>query len=272
MRKMFVLLCGIFMALCHISCEESLDMMENSASQERDTPSPKVERLIQQAREGRPEAYEALAMCYRDGDGVRQSDFNMLVMYMLFCEKSGGKVHVEDFIEQLDANHRLRLLTKVLDHKPLSAVPQETIANLRRVSPADALLYEGACAYECEEDTLAAEHFFAEAVARGSEIGRILQVALYKKLKNHEKYEHYLHKYAAKFPLFYALLGDMSMKDESPGYLQRAVEYYLQADKQGMLPREGARRLAAAYRLLEQEGKMKCDEKEMARLNALITY
>lgn len=58
-------------------------------SQDVNVPNPKIEKLIQQARLGEIEAYDALAVCYRNGDGVKQSVFNMMTMYALSCKKSG---------------------------------------------------------------------------------------------------------------------------------------------------------------------------------------
>ena len=123
MQKIFVLICYAFVLLCNTSCEEYMDIQNIPISQDTIQLDPKIEKLISQARQGEVKAYNALAVCYRDGDGVKQSVFNMMTMYMLSCEKSGKDI--EDVIDSLDENHPIRLLTDVLDHSYFENVPQE---------------------------------------------------------------------------------------------------------------------------------------------------
>lgn len=59
----------------------------------------RVQNLIQQARQGDVEAYYSLALCYRDGDGVEKSLLNMICMYAIYNQKTGGEI--EDIIELL---------------------------------------------------------------------------------------------------------------------------------------------------------------------------
>lgn len=117
-------------------------------SQDVNVPNPKIEKLIQQARLGEIEAYDALAVCYRNGDGVKQSVFNMMTMYALSCKKSGK--NIKDIIKSLDENHLLRLLIDMLDHARVKDIPQETVVKLRNVSPADAMIYDAIYAFECK--------------------------------------------------------------------------------------------------------------------------
>ena len=51
----------------------------------------RVQNLIQQARQGDVEAYYSLALCYRDGDGVEKSLLNMICMYAIYSQKTGGE-------------------------------------------------------------------------------------------------------------------------------------------------------------------------------------
>lgn len=270
MQKIFFILCCALVLLCSTSCEEHMDIEHCPISQDVNVPNPKIEKFIQQARLGEIEAYDALAVCYCNGDGVKQSVFNMMTMYALSCKKSGK--NVKDIIKSLDENHLLRLLIDMLDHARVKDIPQKTVAKLRNVSPADAMIYDAIYAFECKNDTLASQQLLKEAAAKGSDIACILQIFLYEELDNQELYEQSLHKYADRFPVLYVKLGELSMRDDSEGHWEQAVKYYTLADNNGMLTEEGALALSSVYRMLEKEGKMKCDPKEMVRLEALANH
>lgn len=264
MYKIFFLFCFSFALLFATSCQEYLDIENDVVSQSRTTPDPKIEMLIQQARQGKTEAYDALAVCYRDGDGVRQSLFNMMTMYSLSCKKSGK--NLENVIRSLGENNPLCLLIDVLDHSHVEDIPQESVVKLREVSPADAMIYDAFYALKCKNDTVASEDLLKEAAKQGSDLACVIQLALYQHLGYNDKYEYYLHEYADRYPVVNVLLGDLYMKDISDENLQKAVMCYTAADRYGMLTAGGARRLSKAYRMLESEGKMKCNSKEMERL------
>lgn len=270
MQKIFLILCCALVLLCSTSCEEHMDIMHCSISQEAKVPDPKIEKLIQKARLGEIEAYDALAVCYRDGDGVKQNIFNMMTMYALSCKKSGKDI--EDVIMSLDEDHPLRLLKDMLNHGRVEDIPQETVVKLRSVSPADAMIYDAIYAIESKNDTLASQQLLKEAAAEGSDMACILQIFLYAEFGNQEQYEQSLHKYAERFPVLYVKLGDLSMRDDSEGHWEQAVKYYTLADNNGMLTERGALALSSVYRMLEKEGKMKCDLKEMARLEVLAQH
>lgn len=44
-----------------------------------------VRKLVRQARQGNVQAYESLAICYRDGVKLEKSWINMLCMYEIYC-------------------------------------------------------------------------------------------------------------------------------------------------------------------------------------------
>lgn len=201
-------------------------------------------------------------MCYREGDGVRQSNLNMMTMYMLSCRKKGKDI--AEFIEALDESHPIRLLIDVLNNPRIENAPQESVKKLRSVSPTDALIYDAIYALECKNDPTASEELLREAVNKGSDMACLIQLALYKHLGYNDKYE-----YADRFPVINIALGDLCMKDSCEGHFQQAIKYYKIADNHGMLTPRGARNLSAAYRMLESEGKMKCNSKEMERLTVL---
>ena len=264
MQKIFILLCCALALVCHTSCERYTDIENDLGTQDAIKPDSKVVELIQRARQGEAEAYDALAACYRDGDGVKQSMFNMMSMYMLSCKKSGRNIN--DVLKPLDPHHPLRLLMNVLDHVRIEDASPEQIAELRSVSPADALIYDAIYALECENDSIASEQLFQEAEAKGSEMACVLHISLYEHLGDMEKCEQALHRYAERFPILHVKLGNLSLEKE---HWEQAVVYYSAADRHGMLTARGARGLSNAYARLEAEGKMKCDRQEMARLKVL---
>lgn len=126
--------------------------------------------------------------------------------------------------------------------------------------------------FECKNDTLASQQLLKEAAAKGSDMACILQIFLYEELDNQELYEQGLHKYADRFPVLYVKLGELSMRDDSEWHWEQAVKYYTLADNNGMLTEGGALALSSVYRMLEKEGKMKCDPKEMVRLEVLANH
>lgn len=267
MRKLFIILCCAFVLLNGTSCDEYLGMENTTVPQESIKLSPKVEKLVQQARLGDIEAYDALAVCYRDGDGVKQSDFNMMAMYLLSCKKSGK--NIKDVIESLDVDNPVRLLIDVLGHHRIENASQEAVAKLRELSPADALIYDAVYVLEHENDTLTAEQLIQKAVTEGSDMACIIQVGMHELSGNKGKLEQTLYKYADRFPVLYVRLGEMCMESGAEGHLEQAVRYFTYADNYGMLTARGARGLSAAYRMLEEKGEMKYDRQEMERLERL---
>lgn len=270
MRKFCVLLYCAFTLVFVTSCDEHINFENESGSQEAIKMSPKIEELIYKARHGAVEAYDALAVCYRDGDGVEQSDFNMMTMYMLSCRKSGR--NIEDVIKTLDVNNPLRLLIDVLDCPDIEQAPQEMVLKLRSLSLADALVYDAIYALECRNDTLASLQLFKEAVEKGSDMACILQIGLYERLGYEDKLEQSLYEYANRFPVLYVKLGELSAQHESERNLKQAVKFFTVADNYGMLTVRGARELLDVYRILEKDGRIKCDPQEIDRLEYLAKY
>lgn len=77
---------------------------------------------------------------------------------------------------------------------------------------------------------------------------------------------------ADKFLVQYVKLGELCMCNDSEGHWEQAVKYYTLADNNGMFTEGGALALSSVYRMLEKEGKMKCDPKEMVRFEALANH
>lgn len=270
MKKVVMLFGCAFALLCGTSCERDMEIERTFVSSNEVTCDEKIERLVQQVRMGDVESYDTLAACYRDGEGVKQSYLNMLTMYTLASRRKGRSI--KEVINSLDADNPLRLFIDVLDRYRPGDVPQSVIDKLKSVSPADVFVYDAICAIDCDNDTIASERLLKEAEVQGSEMACILQVGLYHYLGYKEKYKQSLIKFAERFPVLYVRLGDLYMEDTCEGHWEQAVRYYILADYYGMLTIQGARNLSTAYRMLEQAGKIKCNQQEMERLEILAKY
>ena len=109
MNRLFTILCMVTMLVFHTSCNDSvMDIESPSVGLKTSAVDQRVQNLIQQARLGDVEAYNSLALCYRDGDGVEQSWLNMICMYAIYCQKTGGDI--EDVIELFDEGNPFRLI------------------------------------------------------------------------------------------------------------------------------------------------------------------
>ena len=82
MNRLFTILCMVSLLVFHTSCNDSvMDLESPNVEIKTRAVDQRVQNLIQQARQGDVEAYNSLALCYRDGDGVEKSWLNMICMY-----------------------------------------------------------------------------------------------------------------------------------------------------------------------------------------------
>ena len=74
MNKLFTILCIVVMLVFHTSCNDSvMDIDSPDVELKTRAVDQRVQNLIQQARQGDVEAYNSLALCYRDGDGSNRA-------------------------------------------------------------------------------------------------------------------------------------------------------------------------------------------------------
>lgn len=93
MNRLFTILCMVSLLVSHTSCNDSvMDLESPSVAIKTRAVDQRVQNLIQQARQGEVEAYNSLALCYRDGDGVDKSYLNMVCMYANYCKKTGNGI------------------------------------------------------------------------------------------------------------------------------------------------------------------------------------
>lgn len=272
MNRLFTILCMVTMLVFHTSCNDSvMDIESPSVELKTRAVDQRVKNLIQQARLGDVEAYNSLALCYRDGDGVEQSWLNMICMYAIYCQKTGGDI--EDVIELLEEGNPFRLIFEIVE-MPCSNEDIETkMDQLRQSAPAEAKAVEAAKKVFSIEEAKSALSIIREAESEGSELAAMLQVIYYDETKDKTGQEECMIRIAEKYPFFNLMLGESYVmkyhENEDFSYIQKAIECYYKADAYGMLIPKYASALLGMYVNFGENGLLKSDEKEIERLKIL---
>lgn len=183
MNKLFTILCIVVMLVFHTSCNDSvMDIDSPGVEMKTRAVDQRVQNLIQQARLGDVEAYNSLALCYRDGDGVEQSWLNMICMYAIYCQKTGGDI--EDVIELLEEGNPFRLIFEIVEMPCSNEDIKAKMDQLRQSAPAEAKAVEAAKKVFSIEEAKSALSIIREAESEGSELAAILQVIYYDEIKD----------------------------------------------------------------------------------------
>lgn len=272
MNRLFTILCMVTMLVFHTSCNDSvMDIESPSVELKIRAVDQRVQNLIQQARLGDVEAYNSLALCYRDGDGVEQSWLNMICMYAIYCQKTGGDI--EDVIELLEEGNPFRLIFEIVE-MPCSNEDIETkMDQLRQSAPAEAKAVEAAKKVFSIEEAKSGLSIIREAESEGSELAAMLQVIYYDETKDKTGQEECMIRIAEKYPFFNLMLGESYVmkyhENEDFSYIQKAIESYYKADAYGMLIPKYASALWGMYDYFGQKGMLEYDEQEIERLKVL---
>ena len=272
MNRLFTILCMVTMLVFHTSCNDSvMDIESPSVELKTRAVDQRVQNLIQQARLGDVEAYNSLALCYRDGDGVEQSWLNMICMYAIYCQKTGGDI--EDVIELLEEGNPFRLIFEIVE-MPCSNEDIETkMDQLRQSAPAEAKAVEAAKKVFSIEEAKSALSIIKEAESEGSELAAMLEVIYYDETKDKTGQEECMIRIAEKYPFFNLMLGESYVmkyhENEDFSYIQKAIECYYKADAYGMLIPKYASALLGMYVNFGEKRLLKSDEKEIERLKIL---
>ncbi len=272
MNRLFTILCMVYMLVFHTSCNDSvMDIESPSVELKTRAVDQRVQNVIQQARQGDVEAYNSLALCYRDGDGIEKSWLNMLCMYAIYCQKTGGDI--EDIIELFEEGNPFRLIFETVETSCSNEEIEAKIELLRLSAPAEAKAVEAAKNAFSLEDATSALNIIREAEAEGSELAVIFQAAYYEQATDKTGQEEYLTRIAEKYPFFNQLLGDLYAKQygdsDEFSYIQKAIECYYKADAYGMLLPKYANSLWGMYDYFGQKGLLEYDEQEVERLKIL---
>ena len=272
MNRLFTILCMVSMFVFHTSCNDSvMDIESPSVELKTRAVDQRVQNVIQQARQGDVEAYNSLALCYRDGDGIEKSWLNMLCMYAIYCQKTGSDI--EDIIELFEEGNPFRLIFETVETSCSNEEIDAKIELLRLSAPAEAKAIEAAKNAFSLEDATSALNIIREAEAEGSELAVIFQAAYYDQATDKTGQEEYLTRIAEQYPFFNQLLGDLYAKQygdsDDFSYIQKAIECYYKADAYGMLLPKYANTLWGMYDYLGQKGLLEYDEQEVKRLKIL---
>lgn len=272
MNRLFTILCMVSLLVFHTTCNASVMDLESPDTEIKTRAAEqRVQNLIQQARQGDVEAYNSLALCYRDGDGVEKNWLNMICMYSIYSQKTGGDI--ENVVELFDEGHHFRLLFEIMDSPFLNEEIEAKLEQLKQSAPAEAKAIEAAKKAFSMEEATSALSTIREAEDEGSELAVIFQVIYYDEVKDKTGQEEYLTRIAEKYPFFNLMLGESyAMKygeTEDFSYIQKAIECYYKADAHGMLVPKFANLLWGMYDYFGQKGMLEYDEQEIERLKVL---
>ena len=273
MKNIYAVVCLVLGLLFHSSCQTSdvvanvTEEMELSRAMTSD-----VQRIVESVRQGNADAYKELACAYRDGNGVEQSNINAMYMYLMYCTKKG--LPEETIVELYDKDSPSRLLWEILIAGEGKESTEEKITRLQQTSPADAkvLISLGDSMMNQDKDNFLG--ILQEAEAEGSEFAVILQAMLYEESKQIEAYVNFLNQAVNKFPFLYVKLAkiyeDRYEQDNDFMNIQKALEYYYEADAYGMLNNSSANQICRIYEKFSQKGLIEKNEVEMERMKQIM--
>ena len=272
MNRLLTILGMASLLFFHTSCEDSIMELKSPATETRTlSVDKKVSALIQQARKGDAEAYKSLALCYKDGDGVEKSWFNMMCMYLAYCDRTGQDL--EEIIKTFDADDIYMVISDIVDASSIDENVNARLEQLKQMSPAEAMAVEAAREAILSKDRASAMSLMREAEDEGSEMAGIYQVAYYKETNDTVALKECLLRLADKYPFYYLFLGDIYAdkyrETNDLSYIKRAIECYYNADEYGMLVPKYAYILYRIYNNFGKDGLLQYDDQEMERLKML---
>lgn len=230
-----------------------------------------VRRLVNQARRGEVQAYESLAVCYRDGMKVERSWLNMLFVYETYSMKTGG--NIRDIVKKLDANHQYSLLTEILYMKSVDKCAMELLSDLRTVAPMEAEAVDVVVDLKSGGNQDAAVSLMRLLAEKGSELAVIYLTTYFEEIEETPAKFKFYETFAQKYPMFYLLLGEMHVKqyheDGDFANIEKAIDYYYKADRHGMLTPKFASGLWGIYDYFGEKGMLNIKSKEIERLKRI---
>ncbi|MGI6218832.1 MAG: hypothetical protein ACOYJE_03075 [Bacteroidaceae bacterium] len=263
-------------ALCLSGCKQyTYEVTARNSGMQTASANNDVNVFIEQARQGNTQACLSLANCYRDGDGVESSFFNMLTMYGIYCRRSG--IDLESINSYpIPENHRYRLLMNLISDKPefKSDEINKNLTKMELTLPVEAKVMHELIRFNSDQDTVRCIEAMEKIDQEGSEIAAIIRLFLLEQYNDTVLYEQCLNRLVDRFPFVYLKLGDLHMhRYHYEGHdfvnVQKAVKAYQKADEYGMLPPRYAMCLLEIYRHWIPKGKLQCDDSELLRLEKL---
>ena len=259
MNRLFTFICIVSLLLFHTSCNEEVMELESSDVELKTRATEqKVHNLIQQARYGDADAYNSLALCYRDGDGVDKSYLNMVCMYDNYCKKTGNEI--DKVVDLFEEGHPFRLITDILNSS-MDEKAFEILKQLMMCSPAEGKAINAVIDLLSEKDTINTLSVIREAENEGSELAALIQIAYYEEKDMKDDYKQCLIRLAEKYPFLNLKIGKLYVEKhwESKDFsdIQKAMEYYYKADAYAMLTPRFACGLISIYEHFWKRGIVK---------------
>ena len=263
MKKYLFLLIALVLA----GCTDQLMMEKVVGEYAGQTSASEVTTLLEKARWGDGEAYVKLADCYRDGKGVKQDFINMLAMAS-FADEYGGISWMEDYISSLPEESEYRLVFDAME-KFCGNKQEEGFAMAEKLIErdcAEGYTVKGIILSE-QGNREEGKHLLERAAENGSGFAELYLCIPDLKTKQNTDIGR-LTALAERMPLANASLAKIYTGKENPDLKneQLAAYYYMKADENACLSKNGARWLLAYHR---NGGNLKLSEKDIERLELL---
>lgn len=203
-RKLFACIGALMMFFT--SCTKDENEWKDASVEIKDSKAvEQVQSLVQQARYGNAEAYKTLAYCYRDGNGVEKSDLNAMLMYSMYCEKTGKGT--KDIMELFEEGSSFRLLFEILDAPDLDKETEMKLEQLQKLAPADAKVIKPMRDFLILNQNDNVLETLQEAELEGSELAGLLQALYHEQNRDTTMYRQCLLRLAVKHPILNAKIA-----------------------------------------------------------------
>ena len=274
MNRLFVMSCMAILLLCHTSCQDGAEEFQRpSVELEKECQELNVQRLVQQARDGNADAYMALALCYKDGEGVEESMLNMMFMYIQYCIRTGARIDgIKDFFDKDDP---FLLVYDILELSSLHELGLAKLEALKHLNPAEAKAVEAAVAVISLEEAKDALQTLREAEKEGSEMAVIFQALYYNKAGYGDDAKDFFAGIAGRYPFANQFLSEIYADEYShskdPSFIYKAIGCCHKAEANAMLVPRYASMLAGMYEYCEENGLSVPGKLDEEKLNMIIS-
>lgn len=229
--------------------------------------SQHVAGLIEEARYGDGKAYLELADCYREGEEVEKDFMNTILMVAL-AERYNGIDNIDSYFINLPQSNDYRSIYDLFNKPYYYRENQvDSIFNIAKDLKTSDLQALHGVLHILHGDTVRGFDKIEQAVGNGSSLGMLMSCFTDIKLMTVSTEK--LMAVAERFPFAYSLLGDIysgAKVSEEIIDRKRAAEYFLKADKFGLL---GKRRALWLYSYLKDNNEIKISEQELQRIRTL---
>jgi TPR repeat protein len=249
------------------SCADQFVLEEGATEQPNMPSASEFQTLLEKAKWGDGQAYRKLADCYRDGNGVKRDFIGMLSMVSL-ADDYRGINRMEEYLDSLPKDSEFKLLIDCVEkfEQKQTDEAQTLLEGLVANGSPDGYAIKGISVLE-HGDSLGAKRLFEFAAEKGSSLAELLlcipdwRGAMKPSIEK-------LASLTDKIPWVNNVLAETyegkrgyDMKDD-----KMAAYYYLKADKQACLTKNGAKWLIDYIR---NDGDIHLSPSDVKRLQIL---